>query len=644
MGEREWIAKALLVAALAAGGTEALWRAGVLPRADAVVSDAWHRLRGHSHHEEPPVVLIRVDDETLRREPDPFIFWAPKFATAITNLREAGATVIGVDFLFAASAERWLAEHGFEELSRTQDAPLLAALAGGGVVLGASYGHDEQGVHLETPLGPFAFVLGEPRDAMGIDGLTLDADSVVRRWVPSSLAAADGGGSPVHTFALTLVLRHLQLPTDQATWEIAGRTVSIHDPPEPIAWDGPARSHEGLPFWRLLDGVDAEEKSLLDGKIAIIGSDHAGSYDVFSTPYGSGMAGAEVHANIVSTLLGGRRVHALDPAARILLLLAASSALSLLAFRARLPVTVGALAVAELAWPIGGFVAFDQAAVLVPAASGGLSAMLVMGGAWAFRFGREEAERRRLRRVFERYVSDAIVEDILSTPGKLDLGGARREMTVLFSDIQGFTTISERLTPEEVVEMLNEYFGRVCRPILDSGGVVDKFVGDAVMAVWGVPVATSDHARRAIQAALEMSAAVESFKGWYDRRFAGRDLPEFDVGIGLHTGQAVAGNIGFERRTEYTVIGDAVNVASRVEGLTRKVGCRILVTRATLDAAGPGISTGRDAELAVKGRDRPVQVFEVVGLLEGSHAVRDAARDPGRADGPGEGGGRESVG
>ncbi|MGE5385204.1 MAG: adenylate/guanylate cyclase domain-containing protein, partial [Betaproteobacteria bacterium] len=225
-------------------------------------------------------------------------------------------------------------------------------------------------------------------------------------------------------------------------------------------------------------------------------------------------------------------------------------------------------------------------------------------------------ERGRVRTLFSRYVSSAVVDALLAQPEMPRLGGQASEITVLFSDIRNFTTLSERLQPEEVVEILNRWFEGACAILRDEGGSIDKFIGDAVMAEFGMPLAQPDHARRAVRAALRLAALAEELKTWMNTRFAGRDLPDFAIGIGLHSGSAVVGNIGSSQRMEYTAIGDTVNLASRLEGVTKTLGCVVAASRATVEKVGGGLETGRSEILKVKGRDEAVEVFEILGLKE----------------------------
>jgi adenylate cyclase len=231
-----------------------------------------------------------------------------------------------------------------------------------------------------------------------------------------------------------------------------------------------------------------------------------------------------------------------------------------------------------------------------------------------FRLTGEERERARIRAEFGKYVSDEVVEKLLAEPDRPDLGGEALRVTVLFSDIRGFTGISEKLAAHEVVAMLNAYFTRVCQPILAEGGTVDKYIGDAVMALFGSPVRHPDHARRALRAALGMAQEAAAFREWMRERFPGRGLREFGIGVGVHTGEAVIGDIGTPKRKEFTAIGDTVNSASRLEGVTKELGCVIVASEATVRAAGPGIRTGRHEQVRVKGKAEPIGVYEILGL------------------------------
>ena len=253
---------------------------------------------------------------------------------------------------------------------------------------------------------------------------------------------------------------------------------------------------------------------------------------------------------------------------------------------------------------------------LMPVAAPQLGLLISYLGVLGLRLTGEERERTRLRQIFGRYVSDEVVEKLLASGKQPNLGGEAVTVTVLFSDIRNFTPMSESLAPQEVVELLNNYFSRACEPILEQGGTVDKFIGDAIMAVFGSPAPHPDHARRAIAAALAMAERASDFQAWIARRFPDRDWQDFHIGIGLHTGEVVVGNVGSPKRFEFTAIGDTVNTASRLESLTKELGWTIVASADTIKAAGPGVVTGGAKQVRVKGRQEPVEVLEVKGLKQ----------------------------
>ena len=358
----------------------------------------------------------------------------------------------------------------------------------------------------------------------------------------------------------------------------------------------------------------------MKGKVVIIAANNAGTSDRHFTPYSRGpkanqMAGGEIHANIVETLLAGRAPRDLPLWAELGFLALLLGAATFGFMKLKPGWGVALLATVSLAILLPAYLLFLQDWVLPVA-----EPQVGMIGAYlltlALRLTGEERERSRIQSIFGRYVSDEVVTKLLSEDRRPDLGGEALNVTVLFSDIRNFTTISEKLSAHEVVEMLNAYFTRVCEPILEQGGTVDKYIGDAVMAVFGSPVIYPDHARRAIRAAIGMAREAAGFQAWMDQRFPDRDLPRFGIGVGLHTGEAVIGDIGTPRRKEFTAIGDTVNAASRLEGATKELGCVIAASEATVTAAGAGVRTGKVETITVKGRSEPIRVLEVVDLDE----------------------------
>ena len=217
-------------------------------------------------------------------------------------------------------------------------------------------------------------------------------------------------------------------------------------------------------------------------------------------------------------------------------------------------------------------------------------------------------ERDKLRATMGKYMTQSVMDHLMS--GKVELGGESLMVTILFSDIRSFTSISETMTAHELVKLLNEYFTEMVTVVMEEGGVVDKYIGDAIMAVFGAPVPKPDDARRAVRAAVRMRLALVALNA----RLVARGDSPLKTGVGLHTGEVVAGNIGSEKRMEYTVIGDAVNLASRLESSTKELGTDILISDDTHALIGDEFETRAVREITVKGRAKPVLVYEVLGF------------------------------
>jgi class 3 adenylate cyclase len=407
-------------------------------------------------------------------------------------------------------------------------------------------------------------------------------------------------------------VRSLNLRADAGGWTIGGRDISP-DRLANISYAGPPGTIPKISFSKLLDEKALQDPAVqaLRGKVVILGGDFIGMNDVHDTPYRGLMTGPEIQANIVETLLSGK-VTASAPGwtrwVACLLLIAGT----LWIYRKLSPwLGLGILAVSIVVTLLIGW-GFFQAFLLFPAAHLQLGLLTAYTLSYGGRLTREEREKRFIRSVFKRYVADNVVDTLLASGKMPDLGGEKATVTVLFSDIRNFTTISEKLDAHEVVEFLNRYFERICAIILAQGGTIDKFIGDAVMVQFGAPVPYPDHAARALRTAAAMREAAVEFRRWMAERFAGRNLPEFNIGIGIHTGEAIAGNVGSSFRMEYTVIGDTVNLASRLESASKTLGCIIVASGETLKAAGGSVKTGLNDVIHVKGRETPVEVFEVI--------------------------------
>ncbi len=608
---RKFLYGALLVL-MVWGVVEVASRAEWFQMPEAFYYDTWHHLAGRRYSPEN-VVIVAIDDQTrLEHQDEPLVFWSPHFARALKVLRQAGVRVIGLDYLFSVSAESWLKKLGLpdKEQSRRYDLPLREQLASGKVVLAGNLIIDAQGKRkVLLPLADYWLSLPGQLDDVGLVNFYNDPDGVIRQFVP---ALADDEGEVWVTFARRLAER-------AGAAEPAGEGQALHY----VNFAGPPGTIPRLSFRRLLAPQAEKDPDIqrLKDKVVIVGAEFTGQQDIALTPYARGflgrgapmMTGPELHANIVETLLKGRFPRPAPTLIRWFYLLSVLSLGALIFFRLSPLKGLAAGVCLGLACGAFAYLLFNRDLIL-PVAGVQAGLILTYLGTLGLRLTGEERERARLRQIFGRYVADEVVEKLLVAGKHPDLGGEAFQVTVLFADIRNFTTISEHLRPHEVVEMLNTYFTRVCEPVLEQGGMVDKFIGDAVMAVFGAPAPHADHARRAIVSALAMAQKAQEFRAWMAQRFGARGLPAFAIGIGLNTGEAVVGNIGSPKRLEFTSIGDTVNTASRLEGLTKELGWTIVVSGETIKAAGPGVVTGRREKLKVKGRQETIEVFELLGL------------------------------
>ena len=344
------------------------------------------------------------------------------------------------------------------------------------------------------------------------------------------------------------------------------------------------------------------------GKWVIVGLTAPGLMDLKASPVAGVYPGVEIHATLLDNLLQGdflRQVPGWGLWAWALFL-AAAVALAVL-FSPNLAATLGALVfltMIHLGLAVFAFWASWWADPVLP----GITLALSFGLAAAYSYATEGRQKQAIRRMFAQYMSETVISHLLEHPEKLQLGGERRRVTLFFSDLAGFTTLSERLAPEAVVALLNDYLSRMTEIILDEEGVVDKFEGDAIMAFWGAPLDQEDQAARACRAALRQQAALKDL----NRSFSQGGLPPLKIRIGLHTGEAIVGNLGSQMRFDYTVIGDTVNLASRLEGLNKFYGTTIMASETTVLECGGAVEFRELDLVAVKGRETPVTVYEVL--------------------------------
>jgi adenylate cyclase len=590
-----------------------------------------HAVVGSRHQpDDSPVAIVAVDEESYRRQPladRPIALWTPEIGRLVEALFDAGATVIGFDIVLPTSAESFAP--GYER-------DFLRALHRGGASGRLVLGEVQQ---QEKPILPHrGQIIAAGSSNIRPLNITEDTDGVIRR-VPLFLA---GGSEPVAGFAL----------------ELAGRFVGAR--PEPIG-NGDARLGEriiratgggsllvnfdggggGFPHYSFADlvaCVDARRTDFLRnafaGKVVLIGAvldveDRKLTSKRFATaPEGANDAprcilpplsglyradlgravvpGTEVQASAVRDILTEEWLRPLRPIGRfvVLLLAAMFAAAAGLVWRMR----VAALAV------VGAVAAFDgaslitlQRSIVMPALAVTVAGLLSYGFAVLWRTGIVERDRRALARAFRLYLPAAAVDRLLSSPKGPELGGEIRDVTVLFSDIADFTALAEKQNSHALVTALNGYFDRMAEIIEREGGFIDKFIGDAIVAVFGAPAGPLDHAAAAMRAACAMTASTQDLS--------------FRTRVGLNSGPVLIGNIGASRRFNYTVMGDTVNLASRLEGANKEYGTTILASGDTRAAAQ--IIAFREVDrIRVVGRAAPIDIF--TPLPGGADASRES--------------------
>jgi adenylate cyclase len=375
-----------------------------------------------------------------------------------------------------------------------------------------------------------------------------------------------------------------------------------------LAWRGGARSFPRVSYSDLYEDFNRSKRTRpadeFAGKIVIVGTAATGLQDLRITPIESVHPGAEILGTAIENLKNDRHMRYASPAwaAAIALMLIA---LLFIGFRAGLDARVlgGALALASAALLWGSYQAAG-ALLLAPALTPLAAAWTFYAAAALADYLQERHARRQAIAQFSRFVNPHVVKQLVERGG-LEGAGQTRAVSVLFSDIRGFTTLSETKAPAEVVALLNDYFSRQVDVVFGHGGSLDKFIGDCIMALWGAPLEDAEHARHAVACALDMADTLQAFK-----RDLGAADASFDVGIGIHSGPAVVGLIGSDRRREYTAIGDTVNLASRIEGLTKDAKRRILVSRETMLACREAFDFVPAGSYKVKGRAQEVELFE----------------------------------
>ena len=574
--------------------------ATLLRRADYLTWDFFVRV----HEVEVPsdVVIVAIDDTSFAWTGYQWP-WPRAYLAEIVDAISAGEpAVIGIDILlversYDAAGDQALAE----AVARAPQSVLLVR-------------RFQQG-DAETLAQPW-FELRSAATALGISPLVFDGDAVLRRTPAYTTYNNEAIYNWVfHLARLFLGVPPPQQPSPQALM-FAGQQVPLRDGALWINYFGPAGTYPTYSAVHVVEGdVLREKPDAFRGKIVLLGVTSPTLQDVYPTPFSAKerMAGVEVMANAVETVLSGRFLHEAPLwAAWVVTLLAAGLAWWTLRIRTvwkqLLLVFLGMVSCV-----LGAYLAFVKGGLFLTVSGPALTLLFGVLFPMTARAATEEMEKRRVRQLFSRFVSPQVVQQLLEVED-LNAMNRRTELTVLFSDIRNFTTLAERLTPEEVVSLLNLYLEAMTAVIHRCGGTVDKYEGDAILAFFGAPLPLPDHPHKAVEAALAMREALQEFKAkWHDKL----PLPEnFDIGVGISTGEVFVGLVGTEERWNYTVIGDHVNLAARLQDATKHYNWPILVGETTAERVKDAFLLEFVEEAHLKGRSQAVGVYKVLGRKE----------------------------
>jgi adenylate cyclase len=576
MGSRRGVLAFVAVGALAAAIGIATFATGAFRTLELNSVDTRFSIRGT---QEPPqeVVVVAIDDVTFNTLRVQWPFPRSLHGRLIDQLTEAGARAIAYDVQFT------------EPTVPREDNALIGAVARAGNVVLAT--EEVEGRGRTNVFGGDA-VLRQIGARAGNSLVPADDDGTYRRF-PYAIQGLRGLAVATAEVATGDVVERDGFDSDEAWIDYAG-------PPETVPT---------LSFADVLRGkFDRED---LEDRIIVVGASAPSLQDVKATSAGGGlMAGAELQANAIATVLDGVPLRSspgwLDVA--LILLLAAIGPLA--GFALRPVVAFGSAVAAGALYLVGAQIGFN-AGLVVPVVYPLLALAVGAVGTLALHYLRAAFERQRVRFTFARFVPAEVVDQVLAEgEERLQLGGVRREATVLFCDLRGFTSYSETRAPEEVVEVLNHYLSEMTDAIMDHGGTLVSYMGDGILAVFGAPIEQPDHADRAITAAREMlDVRLPAFNKWMRSTGHGEG---FGMGVGLNSGEIMSGQVGSERRMEYTTIGDTTNTASRLEGMTKGSGYRIFIADSTRSArVEPDSDLIYVGEREVRGRAEPLRVWSL---------------------------------
>jgi adenylate cyclase len=628
------------------------------------------------------IALVEIDESSLRNlQPNAGRWPWPRIVHAelLDYLARGPAKVIAYDIDFAEPDSRVGFAFGGATISGAEsdkamadsikaagnvillaDATFTGDAAGAAPLPDTGYRLDVPGITERKVVYPPFDLLARSAAGLGHNLFVLDPDGPIRHVVPF----VRSGHRVIPSLGVAAALRMSGIPPEAV--RLDGTTIRVGDSAMPLEWRevgtsagierylwglidfrGPAiladlKSHT-YPTYSFFDLLYSQEQilagqkpdidpSVFRGKIVFVGTTASGLFDVFETPFSHGkMPGSQIHAAVADQILSRRFVRPASLAVRLMTVVAAGLVIGI----AATTIPAGWATLATVVYlVIAGWIAtwLFAGGYWLNASQPTLASAFALFGGVGYQYFVEGREKRKMKKLFGQYVSRDVYEQLVADPALARLGGQRREMTVLFSDIRGFTTFSEQGQPEDIVHTLNEYFTKMVDIVFRHKGTLDKFVGDMVMALFSAPLDDPLHADHAVEAALEMLDALHAL----NLRWAAEGRPVLDIGIGVNTGPMIAGNIGSAAIMSYTVIGDAVNLGSRLESLNKQYGTRIIISETTKSRLTKDYQFKPLGDVVVKGKSRSVAIFEVVTQTDPLAPAADPQPDARSAAAPKE--------
>ncbi|MGQ9616773.1 MAG: CHASE2 domain-containing protein [Spirochaetota bacterium] len=567
--------------------------------------------------ENSSIVIVAIDDQSFASIPYKYPWPRTYHAKLVENLRRGGAATILFDVAFTEESsinpeqDRIFAD----VLSRKND----VVLAGKMIV------EEREGYFLQSLLPPIKKLREVAQ--FGIADTKFDSDGFVRRYI----LFRDFNGERYFSLGLATLINYLGLKGDYNMWfqedkngdYILGGSLFIKKyddlPSTFIPYYGPAYSFKTISFEQVVDEEGFQllnEREVFKDKIVLVGATVSELHDLFSTPfYVTGnetlMPGVEIHANFIQSILDQKYFTSVRGWVSYMITFIFALVIAFIIKRTRPLIGIVTAVLIAAAYFFINIVLFTKFSILMSFITPMGGVALAFVGCNAYQYFSEEKEKIYIRSVFKHYLAENVVDSILQDADALKFGGERRHLTVLFSDIRSFTTYSEKYTPEEVVSNLGEYLTEMVDVILKFGGMLDKFVGDEIMAVFGAPYYMGDHAEKACLTALEMVRSLDRLK----EKWSEQGKESFEIGIGINTGDMIVGNLGSKQIFDYTVIGDNVNLGARLEGINKvyKTANNIIISEFTRNELSDNLVTRELDSVRVKGKLKPVAIFELVG-------------------------------